>query len=904
MDTPQHLFPPEHPAIKGSAFDMAFVIDRKGICKDILALNPNLLPEHTRLLGRSIAVLLPPGIGDLLPEIIQRTLDENVSQSIEFPMTCADSLTERWFVATCMLLPCSTEATPPLLWLGRDNTTNKIRETELTMYRDHLEEMVAIRTEEQRTTNDELRKEIKRHKQTSEALDRSRERYDLAIRGAKDGIWDWDLGDDSLYLSPQMKESLGFTDQEIANTIWEWARHIHKEDCEKIFDGFGRLMQSRANNFTEEYRMQHKDGSIRWIYIKGAVLRDDQGRAMRMAGTCTDITGRKHAENISSMLLQIANAINTAVDLDELYATIHKILLTFIEARNFYIALVDEENDKLIFPYFRDEKQQDFKELEHFSASPRGATGRVIKTGKTMVLNEEEHRATNCIGIPAKIWIGVPLKFRDKVVGAMAVQHYSWPDHDTSQDIQILEAVSSQIALAIERKANEKLLSHLAMHDSLTRLPNRILLRERVGQALRRTQRNKSYHFALAMIDLDRFKFVNDCHGHLVGDELLRDLALRIHQELRSIDTLARLGGDEFAILFEETGTSHKLIHKIKKIQEIIRLPFKTKGYDIQVDSSIGLILKTDSYQTVEDLIRDADTAMYQAKSMGPGKVRVFSMSMHRQSMMTMSLEQDLRHALEKNEFFLEYQPVVDFMTREVQGFEALLRWRHPARGIISPVQFIPVAEDTGMIREIGLWVMEQACATLGRWHREIPGSAHVTMAVNLSAKQLNMSGLPKKIREIMETTGIQPSDLTLEITETAIMEAPKSALVTLKQIKGLGVGIALDDFGTGYSSLSYLHNFPSDTIKIDRSFVTAIQKDEESLEIVRAIVILGNSLRLNVIAEGIETWKQYEILKNLGCDQAQGFLFSHPLGEAFCHELLEHPETAPWQHVCPGHDI
>jgi diguanylate cyclase (GGDEF)-like protein len=442
------------------------------------------------------------------------------------------------------------------------------------------------------------------------------------------------------------------------------------------------------------------------------------------------------------------------------------------------------------------------------------------------------------------------------------------------------------------------------MHDSLTRLPNRILLRERVGQALRRTQRNKSYHFALAMIDLDRFKFVNDCHGHLVGDELLRDLALRIHQELRSIDTLARLGGDEFAILFEETGTSHKLIHKIKKIQEIIRMPFKTKGYDIQVDSSIGLILKTDSYQTVEDLIRDADTAMYQAKSMGPGKVRVFSMSMHRQSMMTMSLEQDLRHALEKNEFFLEYQPVVDFMTREVQGFEALLRWRHPARGIISPVQFIPVAEDTGMIREIGLWVMEQACATLGRWHREVPGSAHVTMAVNLSAKQLNMSGLPKKIREIMETTGIQPSDLNLEITETAIMEAPKSALVMLKQIKGLGVGIALDDFGTGYSSLSYLHNFPSDTIKIDRSFVAAIQKDEESLEIVRAIVILGNSLRLNVIAEGIETWKQYEILKNLGCDQAQGFLFSHPLSEPFCHELLRHPESTPWKHACPDQDL
>jgi len=904
MDTPQHLFPPERPCITGSAFDMAFVIDQEGICQEILALNPNFDLRETDFQGRSIAGLLPPEIGALLPEMIQRTLDEHTPQSIEFPMIHAGNQTEHWLVARCLLLPCSTHSKLRFLWLGRDNTTNKIRETELTMYRDHLEEMVAIRTEEQRRTNDELRKEIKRHKQTSEALDRSRERYDLAIRGAKDGIWDWDLTDDSMYLSPQWKESLGYADDEIPNNLWEWAKRIQKEDCEKLFDSFGRLIQSKATNFVDEYRMKHKDGSLRWIYIKGAVLRDDQGRAMRMAGTCTDITGRKHAESISSMLLQIANAINTTLDLDELYATIHKILLTFIEAKNFYIALVDEENDKLVFPYFRDETTQNFTELDHFSTCDRGATVRVVKAGKTMVLNTQEHIATQCIGVPAKIWIGVPLKFRDKVVGAMAVQHYTWPDHDTSQDVQILEAVSSQIALAIERKANEKLLSHLAMHDSLTRLPNRILLRERVGQALRRAQRNKHYHFALAMIDLDRFKFVNDCHGHLVGDQLLHDIAERIGRELRSIDTLARLGGDEFAILFEEIGTPHKIIHKIKKIQEIIRAPFKTKGYDIQVDSSIGLILKTDSYRTVDDLIRDADTAMYQAKSMGPGQVRVFNISMHRRNMITMSMEQDLRHALSKNEFFLEYQPVVDFMTREVQGFEALLRWRHPTRGIISPVQFIPIAEDTGLIREIGLWVMESACATLGTWHREIPQSSHVTMAVNLSVKQLNMPGLPKKIREIMDATGIRPSDLNLEITETAIMEAPKSALGTLKQIKSLGVGIALDDFGTGYSSLSYLHNFPSDTIKIDRSFVTAIQKDEESLEIVRAIVILGNSLRLNVIAEGIETWKQYEILKNLGCDQAQGFLFSHPLSEPFCHELLRHPESTPWKHACPDQDL
>ncbi|GAU08645.1 EAL domain-containing protein [Desulfoplanes formicivorans] len=903
MDSPQHLFPPVPPAIKGSPFDMAFVIDRQGICLDILALDPDLVLQKTFTKGTSLAEVLPPQIGQLLPEMIQQSLTKNIPHRVEFPLTHAATGSEHWFVARCLLLPCSVHAKPRFLWYGRDNTAHKIRETELTMYRDHLEEMVKLRTQEQRRTNEELRKEIDRHKLTSKALTLARERYDLAIRGAKDGIWDWDLTNDSVYLSPQWKESLGFADHEISNDIWEWATRIQKDDYEKMLENFGRILRSNESNFANEYRMYHKDGSIRWIYIKGAVLRDSEGKAVRMAGTCTDITGRKHAENISSMLLQIANAINTTVDLEELYASIHKILLTFIEAKNFCIALVDPKKDRLVFPYFRDEIEQQFTELEHFSANTQGGIVKVVKSGRTLVLTTKHQIDSHGIGMPAKIWIGVPLKSRDKVIGAMAVQHYIWPDHDTAQDVQILEAVSSQIALAIERKANEKLLSHLAMHDSLTHLPNRILLRERVGQALRRVQRNKDYHFALAMIDLDRFKFVNDCHGHHVGDALLQKMATRIHRSLRSIDTLARLGGDEFAILFEEIGTSHKLIHKIKKIQAIIQKPFSIKGYDVQIDSSIGLILKTGSYSTVDDLLRDADTAMYQAKSMGPGKIRVFSKSMHRQNMITMSLEQDLRQALTRDEFFLEYQPVVNFVTMDVEGFEALLRWRHPTRGLISPNQFIPIAEDTGLIREIGLWAMEQACSTLATWHREIPSSRRMTMAVNLSAKQLNVLGLSKKIRQIMDASGITPSVLNIEITETAIMEAPKSALAALKQIKALGVGVALDDFGTGYSSLSYLHNFPTDTIKIDRSFVAAIQNDEESLEIVRAIVILGNSLSLKVIAEGIETWKQYETLKNMGCDQAQGFLFSHPLGETICRELLEHPETIPWKHAIPHLD-
>jgi len=427
-------------------------------------------------------------------------------------------------------------------------------------------------------------------------------------------------------------------------------------------------------------------------------------------------------------------------------------------------------------------------------------------------------------------------------------------------------------------------------------------LRERIGQALLRTQRNKGYYFALAMIDLDRFKFVNDCHGHQVGDQLLQNIAMRIQDSLRSIDTLARLGGDEFAILFEELGTSQKIIHKIKEIQTMIRDVVNLSGYDIRIDSSVGVILKTSGYTTVDDVLRDADIAMYQAKSMGPGKLRVFSKSMHRQTMMTMSLEQDLRLALGRDEFYLEYQPVINMGDRSIDGFEALVRWRHPHKGAISPAQFIPIAEDTGLIRDIGLWVFEQACTTLAHWTKDFSEDQHVTMAINLSAKQLSSSALSARIKDILTTTGVNPKDINLEITETGIMEAPKSAMVMLKKIKKLGIDVSLDDFGTGYSSLSYLHSFPTDILKIDRSFVSNIHEDEESLEIVKAIVVLAKSLNLKIIAEGIETPEQYEILRDLGCDQAQGFLFASPLSEEQCQSLIGTVVASlPWNMTFAG---
>jgi len=904
MDIPEHLFSQEPLSVHGSVSDMAIVINRQGICQEVLSLDEQIFGGRHLHPGESITKILPDNVSDFLAKIIDRVLVSGVPQRIEFPFMCDTCASEVWFVARCLRFPGSPEQDPLLLWYGRDITAGKIHETELEMYRDHLEEMVELRTAEQKKTNSKLREEIIRHEETTRELNQARERYDLAIRGANDGIWDWDLTDDSTYLSPQWKKMLGFEDYEIPNDIWEWSKRIHPEDFQNMLEAFGNILKQGKTSFANQYRMYHKNGSIRWIYIKGAVLRDTANKAIRMAGTCTDITERKHMENISSMLFQISNAVNTTHDLEELYAAIHAILLEYIEARNFYIALLDEQNDLVVFPYFRDEKELTYPEISHFSdPQTRSSTVQVIKTNKPLVLNTEQQIGVNCIGFPSKIWMGVPLRSKDKVIGAMAVQHYTWPSHDTSPDAQILKAVSAQVALAIERKTNENLLSYQALHDGLTKLPNRVLLRERIGQALLRAQRNKEYYFALAMIDLDRFKFVNDCHGHLVGDQLLQNIAQRIQKSLRSIDTLARLGGDEFAILFEELGTSQKIIHKIKKIQSIIRDVVNLSGYDIRIDSSVGVILKTSGYTTVDDVLRDADIAMYQAKSMGPGKLRVFSKSMHQQTMMTMSLEQDLRLALGNHEFYLEYQPVVNLKDRSIDGFEALIRWRHPRKGIIPPVQFIPIAEETGLIRDIGLWVFEQACTTLAFWNQNLHGAKHVTMAINLSAKQLSSSVLLSRIKNILAATGVNPEHIEIEITETGIMEAPLSAMVMLKKIKELGLELSLDDFGTGYSSLSYLHSFPTDILKIDRSFVSNIHVDEESLKIVKAIVVLAKSLNLSIIAEGIETPEQYEILRNMGCDKAQGFLFARPLSEAKCRTLMENSTSLPWNRAFEGLD-
>jgi diguanylate cyclase (GGDEF)-like protein len=418
-----------------------------------------------------------------------------------------------------------------------------------------------------------------------------------------------------------------------------------------------------------------------------------------------------------------------------------------------------------------------------------------------------------------------------------------------------------------ERRGAAEKIAHLAHYDALTDLPNRVLLREQVERELKRTSRGEP--FALLYIDIDEFKGINDSLGHHVGDELLKDVASRIKGCIREADLVARLGGDEFAVIQTNAGNVADVVEFVARIHEAIRRPYHCLGHHLSTDASIGIALAPRDGTDLEQLIKSADLAMYAAKADGRRTYRFFEAAMDASAKARLKMQQDLRQALVDGGFEIHYQPIVDLRHDEVTGCEALLRWRHPERGIVSPAEFIPVAEDTGLIIELGDWVLKTACAEAAGW------PDHVRLAVNVSPVQLKCQTLALKIASALAASGLRASRLELEITEAVLIRDDEAALAILHQLRAIGVRIALDDFGTGYSSLSYLKRFPFDKIKIDRSFVSDIAEIDGSSAIVQAVVNIAAARNMTTTAEGVETLAQRERLRSLGCTEMQGYLFS-----------------------------
>ena len=448
-----------------------------------------------------------------------------------------------------------------------------------------------------------------------------------------------------------------------------------------------------------------------------------------------------------------------------------------------------------------------------------------------------------------------------------------------------------------ERKRIEERLRHDAFHDVLTGLPNRALFMARLGRAIEHAERRSQSLFALLFVDLDHFKTLNDTLGHLVGDQLLVAIARRLESCLRIGDTVARFGGDEFTILLEDVKDVQDAIRVAERLQRELQLPFYLGGHEISTTASIGIALSSSEHNQPEDILRDADLALYQAKASGRTRYEIFDASMHRGSLAQIQLEHDLRRAIakaqmdylepESQELWLQYQPIVSLKTNRILGFEALIRWRHPERGLISPLDFIPLAEETGLIVPIGHWVLRQACRQLYDWQQLMSSPWPLIVSVNLSSRQFIQPDLVEQVSQILQETNLNPRYLKLEITESVVMENAEVATTMLQQLKSLGIQLAIDDFGTGYSSLSYLHRFPIDTLKIDRSFINRIDVNGENLEIVRTIVTLAWNLGMDVIAEGVETAKQLAQLKALKCEYAQGYFFARPLDQEAASALV-----------------
>lgn len=446
--------------------------------------------------------------------------------------------------------------------------------------------------------------------------------------------------------------------------------------------------------------------------------------------------------------------------------------------------------------------------------------------------------------------------------------------------------VAGSITDVTERRQFEEQLLHDAFHDELTGLPNRALFLNRLAHSLARGRRRRTYLFAVLFLDLDRFKLVNDGLGHRTGDTLLVHIARRLEGCVRPGDTVARLGGDEFTILLDDLDDPADADLVAHRVQDALSHPFHLDRHEIVTSASIGIALSTHEYVHPEDLIRDADTAMYRAKADGKARHRVFDAVMHEDAIARLRLEADLRRAVVRGEFTVHYQPIVDLRSGRLDGFEALVRWEHPDRGLVHPVEFIPVAEETGTINSIGWTVLREACRQTAEWRRGHAASRNLRISVNLSGRQLHQPELVRGIASILKDTDLPSDALRLEITETALMESGGESARVLRALREHGVRVTIDDFGTGYSSLNYLHDFEIDGLKIDRSFVARIE-GERRPELIQTVLDLGRNLRVSVVAEGIETDLQLATLKDLGCEYGQGYLFARPLDATAADRLL-----------------
>lgn len=622
---------------------------------------------------------------------------------------------------------------------------------------------------------------------------------------------------------------------------------------------------------------------------------------------------RQRGERLQAALFRIAELSGITRSMDDFYAAIHRVIGALLYARNFYIALRDEESGRIEFSYFVDQTESEIDT----EGSNNGITRYVLRNGQPLLLHSEDYSRLiesgeiDLVGTLPVCWLGVPLTLNDKPAGVLAIQSYSPKHVYESRDQELLTFVSFHIANALqrlqdhkaleqayaemerrvaertralslanrdlrkqmaERERIERRLKYETLHDPLTGLPNRAMLLQRLEVAMQQYRADPTRLFAVLFIDLDRFKVINDSVGHLVGDELLFQVGGRIRSCLKSGDMVARLGGDEFAVLLESVPSEKTAQQVAERIIETLHTPFRVGVKDLFTSASIGISTATPVYRRADELLRDADSAMYSAKTSGRHRAEIFDDRLRHQAMHVLEIENDLRRGLTRGEFIPYYQPIVRMDDGFIAGYEALLRWRHPTHGILLPGDFLRVAEEAGCSEDIDWQIFEQVCR-----HAAALGGEDRFISINLSARHFMSPQLEDRLVALLEQHRVPPERLHLEVTEGTLLENPGHIKRTLEAFRSHGMSIALDDFGTGYSSLSYMHQYPIEILKIDQSFMINLDDSDgnQSKMVVRAILALASSLNIQVIAEGIETPVQKEVLERMGCRYGQGFLFA-----------------------------
>ena len=695
--------------------------------------------------------------------------------------------------------------------------------------------------------------DITQRKQTEETIRYSEERYRTIIENIEDGYFEVDLAGNFTFVNDAQCRNVGTPREQLlgknnrAYTNEEEAKRLYK-----LFSGIYRTGEP-VKGFAFEFKK--KDGTIAFNEMSVSLIRNSQGQTIGFRGISRDITERRQMEEA---LRQSEERYRTIIkEMEEWYfeTDLAGNVTFFNDIFATILGYTQEELTGLNFQSFvKKEESDSVYRLFH----------QVFKTGK-----------------PTR---NFPYEFISTDGTVTSAEFSFFPKRDNEGKVCGFRGVGHDIT---ERKHAEEKIKYQATHDALTGLPNRLMFSQLLNQAIKSARRYKR-QFAVLFIDLDRFKIINDTMGHDAGDQLLQEIAARLKQTLRAVDVVARLGGDEFIVLIDEVSDSSHVSTVAHKIITSIIKPLTIMKQECRITASIGISIYPKDAEDEQSLMKNADMAMYLAKEEGKNNYQFYSEEIQSKSLEHLSIETNLRFALERNELSLHYQAKLDFKTNAITGVEALLRWQNPSLGSVTPTQFIPVAEESGLIIPIGRWILRTACAQNAAWQQQ--GLPPVCMAVNLSLRQLTDNNLIDDIRTALNDSGMAPNLLELEITESMVMHNPTRMIAVLAKIKNLGVRLAIDDFGTGYSSLAQIKHFPIDTLKVDRSFIHNIPKDAEDKAITEAIIAMGKTLSLTVVAEGVETVEQMNFLRDHSCDEMQGFYFSKPIApEQFADLLREH---------------